>query len=121
MPHDLAGWPVLDDTAEVHHGDPVGEVRGGGQVVSDHEDAHPPVPAQPVQQGQHPRADRDVEHGHGLVRQQQVRAEHERRGDRYPLALATGQLVRVAGQEGLRRGQARAFQRRDDQFPAFGL
>ena len=47
-------------------------------------------------------------------------AEHQRRGDRYPLALAAGQLVRVAVQEASRRGQARPFQRRDDQFPALG-
>jgi hypothetical protein len=120
LPHDLAGRALLDDPAQVHHRDPVGEVRGGGQVVGDHQDAHLPVPAQPVEQGQHPGADRDVEHRHRFVGQQQVGAEHQGRGDRHPLALAAGQLVRVAGQESLGRGQAGAFQRGHDQFPAPG-
>ena len=36
----VARRSLLDDPAEVHHGDPVGEVRGRRQVVRDHQDAH---------------------------------------------------------------------------------
>ncbi len=41
-------------------------------------------------------ANRGVEHRDRLVADQPVRLEHERGGDRDPLALAAGELVRVA-------------------------
>ena len=46
--------------------------------------------------GEDLRADRRVEHRDRLVADQPVGLEHERRGDRDPLALAAGELVRVA-------------------------
>ncbi len=48
------------------------------------------------QHGEDLRADRGVEHRDRLVADQAVRLEHERRGDRDALALAAGELVRVA-------------------------
>ena len=47
------------------------------------------------------RLDRDVEHRDRLVADQAVGLEHERRGDRDPLALAARELVRVALGEAL--------------------
>ena len=54
-----------------------------------------------------PGPDRDVEHRHRLVGEQQPGAEHQRGGDRDPLPLAAGQLVRVAVQVQLAPGPAR--------------
>ena len=42
------------------------------------------------------RLDRDVERGDRLVGDDQVRIDRERAGDADPLALAAGELVRVA-------------------------
>ena len=47
------------------------------------------------------RAHRGVEHRDRLVADQAVGLEHERRGDRDPLALAARELVRVALEEPL--------------------
>ncbi len=48
------------------------------------------------QNGQNLGADRGVEHRDRLVADQALGFEYERGGDRHPLALATGELVRVA-------------------------
>ena len=61
--------------------------------------------APPLQLDQHRedlRAHRHVEHRHRLVADQPLGLEHQRRGDRHPLALAARELVRVALQEALR-------------------
>ena len=47
------------------------------------------------------RPDRGVEHRDRLVADQPVGLEHQRRGDRHPLALAARELVRVAAAEAL--------------------
>ena len=49
------------------------------------------------------RAHGDVEHRDRLVADDPGRLEHERRGDRHALALAAGELVRVAVGEARRR------------------
>ena len=51
---------------------------------------------QVAQQVQHLRLDRDVERRHRLVGDQQLRLQRERARDADPLALAAGELVRVA-------------------------
>ena len=104
VPDDLAGRALLDDPAEVHDRDPVGEVRRRREVVRDHQDREPALP-QPVEQLQDAGADRDVEHRDRLVGDEQPRLEHERRRDRDPLALPAGELVRVPVEEELRRRQ----------------
>ena len=45
------------------------------------------------QQVQHPEPDRDVQHGHRLVRQQGFRVGAQRPGDGHPLPLAAGELM----------------------------
>ena len=72
-----------------------------------------PVAAQVVEQAQDARPHRDVEHRHRLVGQQQLRLQHHRRGDRDPLALAAGELVREAVEVELGRLQARLHERLD--------
>ena len=61
--------------------------------MRDHEDAET-APPQAVEQVEDARAHRHVEHRDGLVGDQQLRLEHERRGDRDALPLAAGELVR---------------------------
>ena len=71
VPDDLARRPLLDDPAQVHDRDPVGEVGGGGEVVRDHEDAEAAA-AELVEEREDPGADGDVEHRDGLVRDEQL-------------------------------------------------
>ena len=52
--------------------------------------------------GEDLRADRGVEHRDRLVADQPLGLEHERGRDRDPLALAAGELMRVAVEEALR-------------------
>ena len=46
--------------------------------------------------------DRDVEHRHGFVRDDELRAHHERARDDHSLALPAGELVGIAGRVFLR-------------------
>ncbi len=107
---DLARRPFLDDPAQVHDRDPVREVSGRGEIVGDHEDAEAAAP-QLVEEREDPGADGDVEHGDRLVGDEQLRVEHEARGDGNPLALAARELVWKAVEEELRGGQPRSRQR----------
>ena len=111
---DLLGRAALHDLAGVHDQDLVGEVPGRGDVVGDVQHGQAEALAQVVEQVQHLEPDRDVQHGHRLVGQQHGRAGGQRPGERDPLALAAGQLVRVLDQEVLRRGEPHLFHQGGD-------
>ena len=105
--------PRLDDPPEVHDGDPVAQRPRQAEVVRDEDQAEVVLPPQPHQHVQHLRAHRHVERRHGLVADQRLGPEHHRRGDHDPLALAAGQLVRVAVPVARGRCQPGALERRD--------
>ena len=58
---DLFSRADLDDPAEVHHRDAVGDVPCQAEIVSDDEDRHSPIARQAQQQLQDLAADRGVE------------------------------------------------------------
>ena len=90
----------LDDDAEVHHGDAVGDVPDDAQVVRDEDVREAEVPLQVVEQVDDLRLNRDVERRDRLVGDDQLRVQRERAGDADPLALSAGELVRVPVQVG---------------------
>ena len=93
---DLLGRSDLHDPTEVHDRDPVGDDPGERQVVGDEQVRQPALLAQVEHQPQELRPDRDVEHRHGLVGDDELGSHRQGTGDDDPLALAAGQLVRVA-------------------------
>ena len=94
----------LDDLAEIHHGDAVGDVLDHGEIVRDEDVGQPKPVLQLAQQVEDLRADRDVERRDRLVADDQFRLDRERAGDGDALALAAGEFVRIAP----RRAAARA-------------
>ena len=86
----------LDDLAEIHHRDLGAEVPDDGEVVGDEQEGDAELPLQVLQEVHHLRLDRHVERGHRLVGHQQLRLQGERAGDTDALALAAGELARVA-------------------------
>ncbi len=95
------GVTGLRDLPGVHDRDPVGEVADQGQVVRDQHHGEAEFVAQPHQQLDDLGLHRHVERGGRLVGDQQPRAAGERHRDEHALALAAGQLVRVAAQGAL--------------------
>ena len=91
---DLVLRPDLDDLAEVHDGDAVGDVADDRQVVRDEDVRQAEVALERLEQVHDLRADRDVERGHRLVEDDQLRVERERARDADALALAARELVR---------------------------
>ena len=85
-----------DHLAEVHDPDPVADVLDDRQVVGDEQVRQVEPLAQVEQQVEDLRLDRDVEGGHRLVGEDELGVEGERPRDPDPLALAAGELVRVA-------------------------
>ena len=94
---DVGGRTDLDDLAEVHDRDAVGDVPDDGQVVRDEQERERHPVLQLGEQVEHLGLDRDVERGDGLVEHDDVGLERERPRDPDALALAAGELVRVAG------------------------
>ena len=118
--HDeVVGGPLVErhrvadllDAALVEHRDPVGDVERLLLVVGDEHgrDVHLVVQAaQPLAQvGAH----LGVEGTERLVEQQHLRVDGERPGQRHPLALAAGELGRVAVLEARRARRSRAARR----------
>ena len=93
---ELVGGAELDDLAEVHDRDPVGDVAHDAEVVRDEDVGEVELVLQVVEQVEHLRLDRDVERRDRLVGDDQLRVQRERAGDADALALAAGELVRVA-------------------------
>jgi hypothetical protein len=92
----LVGVPLLDDLAEVHHGDAVAEVADDGQVVGNEQVRQPEPVLQVAQKVDDLGLRRDVEGGYRLVAHEQAGLEGQRPGDGDALALATGELVGLA-------------------------
>src|SRR6266540_6750660 len=68
----------LDDAAQVHDGDTVGDVAHERQVVRDEEIREAEVALQRLEQVDDLRADRDVERRDGLVEDDHLRVERKR-------------------------------------------
>ena len=86
----------LDDLAEIHHRDAVGDVPHDRQVVRDEDVGQAEVALQRLEQVDHLRADRDVERRDRLVEDDQLRVQRERPRDADALPLAARELVREA-------------------------
>ena len=86
----------LDDPAEVHDGNAVGDVADDGEVVGDEDVGEVELLLQLDEQVQHLRLDRDVERRDRLVGDDELRLQHERAREPDPLPLAAAELVRVA-------------------------
>jgi adenosylmethionine-8-amino-7-oxononanoate aminotransferase len=93
--HDRPGGAFLHDATEIHDRDPLRKASRRGEVVRDHQDRET-LAAQAVEDVEDARAYRDIQHGDRFVGNEHLGLEDERRGDRDPLALATGELVRKA-------------------------
>ena len=121
---DVLRRPDLDHLAEVHDGDPVGDLADHREVVGDEHVGRAELVLEVLEQVDDLRLDRHVERRDGLVGDDQLRSQRERPGDADPLALAAGELVReaarVLGREAderqqlahLRRGSRAAGRRR---------
>ena len=86
----------LDDRAEVHHCDPIGDVADDGQVVRDEEVREVELLLQPLEQVDDLGLNRHVQGGHGLVRDDEVGVQGDRAREADALTLAAGELVREA-------------------------
>ena len=96
MPVDLLGRTDLDDVAPRHHGDAVGDVADDREVVRDEDVGEAELLLQVLHQVDHLRLDRHVERADRLVGDDDLRVGRERARDADALALAAGELVRVA-------------------------
>ena len=74
----------------------VGEVAHHRQVVGDEDEGDAELAPELVEKLDHLRLDRDVERGDRLVADDELGLERQRAGDGDALALAAGELVRVA-------------------------
>ena len=105
---------VLDDLAVVHHADAVGDLAHDAEVVGDEQHRHAEPLLRVLEQLEDLRLHRDVERGGRLVGDQQVRLVRQRHGDHHALALAAGELVRIAAQPRRRIGNADLVEQFED-------
>ena len=105
---------LLDDLAALHHADPVGELAHDAEIVGDEQHRHAEPRLDVFQELQDLRLHRDVERGGRLVGDQQIGLVGERHGDHHALALAAGQLVRIAAEPPRRVGNADLVEQFED-------
>ena len=91
----LVGGPDLDESAGIHHRDPVADPSDEREVVADVEHGRVQPFLQLGEQVQDPRLDRDVQGGRRLVGDQQLGVRRQRLRDHHALLHATGELVRI--------------------------
>ena len=86
----------LDDAAEIHDGDPVGDVFDHRKIVRNEDVGEGKTLAKVGQQIEHLRADRNIERRNRFVTDNKLRFNRKRPRDRNPLPLAAGEFVRVS-------------------------
>ena len=90
------GLRDLDDLAVAHHGDPLAERHRLGLVVRDVDRRDAELRVELRQRGPHADAQLGVEVRERLVHQERLRLTHDRAAHRDALALAAGELKRLA-------------------------
>ena len=98
--------PDLDELALLQHRDAVGDLGDDAEVVRDEQHAGAVLAHQVADQREDLRLRRHVERGGRLVRDQELRVEHQRHRDHDALPLAARELVRVRRRHARRIGQA---------------
>ena len=93
---ELLGRAELLDLARVHDRDPVAHRQRLFLVVGHVDERDPDLGLDALELDLELRAELEVEGAERLVEEQHVRPVHERAGERDPLLLAAGQLVRLA-------------------------
>ena len=86
----------LDDPSQVHHGHPVRDVLHHREIVRDEQIRESAPLLEVAQQVDHLRLHGHVERRDGLVAHDEARVHRERARDADALALAAGELVRIA-------------------------
>src|SRR5712691_5780753 len=86
----------LDDMAEIHDRDRVGDVPDYREIVRDEDVGEPQPPLQVAQEIEHLRADGDVERRYRLVADDELRLDRKRARDGDALPLTAGEFVRIA-------------------------
>ena len=94
---DLVRTGQLDHVAEVHDRDPVGNMAHDEEVVGDEEVGQVELLLELVKHVDDLGLDRDVQGGDGLVADDEVGVDRQGTGDADTLALASGELMGVAG------------------------
>ena len=92
----LVRGEVGDEAAFVHQHDAVGEIEGFVEVVGDQEDGFSHAREESLEHVLHFGAGEGIEGSKGLVHEQDLRVGSESAGQADALALAAGELVRVA-------------------------
>ena len=93
---DLLGRSDFDDTAEIHHRDPVAQETRHAKIVGDENEAHAGLAVHPLEQIEHLGAYRHVKLGGRFVGDDDPRLHADGARHRYPLELAARKLVRIA-------------------------
>ena len=96
MVEDVLRLAVLDQMAEIHDADRVGDVLDDGEVVADEEVGELKLVLQVVQEVDDLRLDRHVQRGDRLVADDEFGVQRKGAGDADSLPLAAGELVRIA-------------------------
>ena len=110
----------LLDPAVVHHHDLLGDVHRLLLVVGDEDRRHVDLVVQAAQPDAQVLAHARVERAERLVEQQHLGLDRERPGERHALALAAGELRRVAVARSRRGARARAARRRARAISSLG-
>ena len=94
---DVSARSQLDDLAEIHHADSVGDPLHNGQIMADEQVRQPQFGLQVHHQVDDLRLNGDVQRRHRLVSDHQFGPQRQRSGDADPLTLAAGELMRILG------------------------
>ena len=117
----LRGGSGLHRLARIHDRDGVAELGDDAEVVRHEQHGDAEFLGERFQQLQDLQLRRDIERGGRLVGDDQRRAAGERAGDHQALALAAGELVRVALEHRLGVGDLHAAQQRHEMGAAVAL
>ena len=93
----VVGLAVLHQIAQVHNADSVGDMLDDGQIVGDEKIRQVALFLQGFQQVDDLRLNGDVQRGDRLVADDELGVQGQRTGNADTLALAAGELVRIAG------------------------
>ena len=98
----FSDWAGFDHQAIFHDQHMVGHGADHRNVVGDQQVTQAALSLQTLQQCQHLFLNRHIQRTGGLVQHQDVGFDDQRSGNRQPLPLTAGKLMRVAPQQGER-------------------